>query len=138
MKIMLIHLMIFLYGAGRARKDVKELKREIFGFDQINNINEPRDNVSSGGSRYATSGRIDKQLLDAVKGYDNGLDKVRMKAAEIRDNIMEWHGFTKQIDSLTGQISWKFTNTNSTIYKIVNTLKDIIKYGKEAISEYLI
>ena len=95
MKIMLIHLMMFLYGAGRARKDVKELKREIFGFDQINNINEPRDNSSNSGSGYSTSGRIGQRLLDTIKGYDNALDKVRMKAAEIRDNIMEWIEFTK-------------------------------------------
>ena len=121
-------------GAGRARKAVKELKREILGFDQINNINEPKDNASSGNSGYATSGGIDQRLLDAIRGYDNGLDKVRMKAAEIRDKIMQWLGFTKQIDPLTGEISWKFTNTNSTIYKIVTALKDIIKYGKEAIS----
>ena len=121
-------------GAGRARKAVKELKREILGFDQINNINEPKDNASSGNSGYATSGGIDQRLLDAIRGYDNGLDKVRMKAAEIRDKIMEWLGFTKQIDPLTGEISWKFTNTNSIIYKIVIALKDIIKYGKEAIS----
>ena len=121
-------------NAGRARKAVKELKREILGFDQINNINEPKDNTGSGGSGYVTSGGIDQRLLDAIRGYDNGLDKVRMKAAEIRDKIMEWLGFTKQIDPLTGEISWKFTNTNSTIYKIVTALKDIIKYGKEAIS----
>lgn len=119
-------------SADGAGKKVKELKRQVLGFDQINNISENKDN---GGSGSSISGGIDQRLLDAIKGYDSGLDKVKMKATLIRDRIMEWLGLTKEIDPLTGQISWKFSDTNSTLYKIVNAFKDIIKYGGKAISE---
>lgn len=83
----------------------KELKRQTLGFDQINNINENKDSGSGGAS---VSGGIDQRLLDAIYGYDNGMDKVRMKATEIRDRIMEWLGFTKKINSETGELSWEF------------------------------
>lgn len=114
-----------------ATDSVKELKRQTLGFDQINNINENKDNGSGGAS---VSGGIDQRLLDAIYGYDNGMDKVRMKATEIRDRIMEWLGFTKQIDPLTGEISWKLDGSNSTMGKIISSLKKIVKYGKDAVS----
>lgn len=113
-----------------ATDSVKELKRQTLGFDQINNINENKDSGSGGGS---VSGGIDQRLLDAIYGYDNGMDKVRMKATEIRDRIMEWLGFTKQIDPLTREISWKLDGSNSTMGKIISALRDIVKYGKEAV-----
>lgn len=113
-----------------ATASAKELKRQTLGFDQINNINENKDSGSGGSS---VSGGIDQRLLDAIKGYDNGMEKVRMKATEIRDRIMEWLGFTKEIDPLTGEISWKLTNTDSTMGKIIYALKDIVKYGKEVV-----
>lgn len=90
-------------SADDASKAVKELKRQTLGFDEIHNINENKD--SSNGADV--SGGIDQRLLDAITGYDNGMDKVRMKATEIRDRIMEWLGFTKEIDPLTGKVSFK-------------------------------
>lgn len=116
-----------------ATNKVKELKRQTLGFDQINNIgtNENNNlNVSSG---------IDQRLLDAIKGYDSGLEKVRMKATEIRDRIMEWLGFTKEIDPLTGAVSFKLKEGYSNLkliggiiatligFKLVKGLIDITK-----------
>ena len=118
-------------SADDASKAVKELKRQTLGFDEIHNINENKD---SGGNSGGTSGGIDQRLLDAIQGYDNGMDKVRMKATEIRDKMMEWLGFTKEIDPLTGEVSFKLTNTNTSMGKIIEYLKDIVKYGKEAIT----
>lgn len=117
-------------SADDASGKVKELKRQVLSFDQIHNINESKNN----GSGTNISGGIDQRLLDAINGYDNGLDKVKMKATEIRDRIMEWLGLTKEIDPITGEINWKFSDTNSTLFKIVNAFKDIIKYGGKAIS----
>ena len=120
-------------SAGSATGKVKELKRQLLGFDQINNINDPKEPKSGSGSGGGASGGIDQRLLDALYGYDNGMDKIRMKATEIRDKIMEWLGFMKVIDPITGEVSFKFANTRSTIYKLVMAFKDIVKYGKQAI-----
>ena len=56
------------------------------GFDEINNITLP--DKTSGGSGGASVGGIDKRLLDAMKEYDNLMDKVKSKATDIRDKIL--------------------------------------------------
>ncbi len=114
---------------------VKELKRQTLGFDELHTIN--KDSGSGGSSGTSVSGGIDQRLLDAIKGYDNGMDSVKMKATEIRDKIMEWLGFTKEIDELTGEVRFKFTDTDSTLYKVVEALKKIYDNGKKVIAEVL-
>lgn len=99
---------------------VKELKRQTLGFDQINNINENKDSGSGGSS---ITGGIDQRLLDAIKGYDNGMEQVRMKATQIRDSIMEWLGFTKEIDPLTDEVSFKLGEGYTNIEKILDVIK---------------
>lgn len=94
-------------SAGKATKATKELKRQVLGFDQINNITSPSKS-GSGSSGGGVGTGIDKRLLDALSGYDNLMDDVQMKATKIRDKVMEWLGFTKQVDDETGEVSFKF------------------------------
>lgn len=108
-------------SADDASSAVKELKRQTLGFDEIHNINENKDSGSNSGG---TSGGIDQRLLDAIQGYDNGMDKVRMKASEIRDKIMEWLGFTKEIDPLTGEVSFKFKGIKTLLKNVLKSWKD--------------
>lgn len=110
-----------------ATDSVKELKRQTLGFDQIHNINENNDN----GSGSNLTGGIDQRLLDAIYGYDNGMDKVRMKATEIRDRIMEWLGFTKEINPLTGEVGFKLKDGETrfgSILGIINDAKGILQF----------
>lgn len=104
---------------------VKELKRQTLGFDEIHNINENKN--SNSGS---TNGGIDQRLLDAITGYDNGMDKVKMKATEIRDRIMEWLGFTKEIDPLTGELSFKYDGLKNTLKNIWGSFKGLNTQSK--------
>lgn len=112
---------------------VKELKRQTLDFDEIHTIN--KDNSSGGSDGSSISGGIDQRLLDAIQGYDNGMDKVKMKATEIRDRIMEWLGFTKEIDEVTGEVRFKFDDTDSNLYKIVEAFKNIYDNGKKVVGE---
>lgn len=117
-----------------ATNSVKELKKQTLGFDQIHNINEKNNN----GNGFIDDG-IDQRLLDAIKGYDNGMDKVRMKATQIRDNIMEWLGFIKNIDLLTGEVNFKLKDGYSNLkliggivatlvgFKLFTSLKNLAK-----------
>ncbi len=111
-------------SANGASKAVKELRRQTLGFDEIHNINENKDNNSG----TSVNGGIDQRLLDAIKGYDNGMDKVRMKATEIRDRIMDWLGFTKEIDPLTGKVSFKLKEGYSNLKLIGGVLGVLIGY----------
>jgi len=94
-------------GASSATKATKELKRQILGFDQINNITSPSKSGSSSGSG-GVNGGIDKRLLNAIKGYDNLMEKVEMKANRIRDAIMKWLGFTKEEGDELDEVKFKF------------------------------
>lgn len=105
---------------------VKELKRQTLGFDEIHNINGDNDS----GSGASVTGGIDQRLLDAIHGYDNGMDKVRMKATEIRDRIMEWLGFTKEIDPLTGEVKFKYQGIKTTLKNIWNSFIGLSTQGK--------
>lgn len=111
-----------------ATDSVKELKRQTLGFDQINNINENKDSGNSGTSNLV--GGIDKRLLDSIKSYDNGMESVRMKATDIRDKIMGWFGFTKEIDPLTGEVSFKYQGIEKTLSNFWEWFKELNTQGK--------
>ena len=118
-------------GASNASKAAKELKRQVLGFDQINNLTTPSKSGGSGGSGSGTSvGGIDKRLIDALKGYDNLMDKVRMKALDIRDRWMDILGFKKVINPLTGEIEFKYQGFSKTLENLVKWFSDLSAKGK--------
>lgn len=117
-------------SADGASKKVKELKRQTLGFDQINNITSPSSSGSKGASGAGGIGAIDKKLLDAIKEYDNGMDSVRNKARDIRDKIMEWLGFTKEINPETGEITWKYQGLGTTLKNMWSSFKELSVQGK--------
>ena len=119
---------------GNAGKKAKELKAQLMGFDEINNIN--LDDSSSSGSGGSSAGTgIDQRLLDALKGYDNMMDRISNKATEIRDKILDWLGVTdgtyknlKRIGEIAGAIgiaigTWKISSTITNLLKNLGILK---------------
>ena len=110
-------------SAGNATKKLKELHRQTLGFDQINNITSPTNSGSSGGG--GTGGGnygIDKRLLDAMSDYDNAMSKIQMRAVKIRDTIMEWLGFQKQINEETHQTEFTYDTTGKTLEQILTEI----------------
>lgn len=107
---------------GTASGKAKELKNQLMGFDEINNITLPS---SSGSGSGGMSGGIDQRLLDAMQEYDNLMDKVKGKTTNIRDRIMEWLGFTKKINPLTNEINWEYTGMSKQAETILGILKTI-------------
>lgn len=115
---------------GTAGKKAKELKAQLMGFDEINNISL-QDNSGSGGSEGGAKGTgIDQRLLDAMKEYDNLMDKVKNKATEIRDNILDWLGFTRDVN---GNLKWSWSDMNGiakTLAVITGIVGGIYVIGK--------
>ena len=101
---------------GTASGKAKELKNQLMGFDEINNIS--LETKSSSGTSGTTGTGIDQRLLDAMKEYDNLMDKVSNKATTIRDKILDWLGFTRD---LNGDLKWSWKNMNS-IAKITSII----------------
>lgn len=105
---------------GDANKKAKELKAQLMGFDEINNINLDNDTSSGGGSSGGGAGGIDQKLLDALKGYDNLMDSVSNKATEIRDKMLEWLGFERDDDG-----TWRLKEGLTNFEKILDVAKMI-------------
>ena len=83
---------------GKATKQAKEFKKQLMGFDEINNIEPPTESTSGGGGSSGggggIGGSVDPALLNALKEWDNMMDKISGKAQEIRDKILDWLGVT--------------------------------------------
>ena len=103
---------------GDASKNAKELKNQLMGFDEINNIS--LDNKSSGSSSDSNGVGIDKRLLDAIDDYDNLMDSVSNKATEIRDKMLAWLGFKRNDDG-----TWKLKEGLTNFEKILDIVKTI-------------
>ena len=100
---------------GTANDNAKKLKAQLMGWDEIHNITL---NDNSGSGSGVSGGGIDQRILDAMSEYDNLMADVDMKATRIRDKIMEWLGFTKEINPETGEISWKLNDGFTNLEKI--------------------
>lgn len=91
---------------GEAEKKSKKIRDNLQSIDEVHNLNE---DTSSSGSAGVSIGGIDSRLLDAMKGYDNLMGSVNSKANEVRDKLMAWLGFTKQINEETQEIYFTYT-----------------------------
>lgn len=105
---------------GNASKKAKELRKTLMGFDVLNVINTPTESKGSSGS--GGIGEIDPKILSALEEYESSMENIEMKATQIRDRIMEWLGYTKEIDPVTGEISWKLKEGYQNIEKIRDLL----------------
>lgn len=114
---------------GKAGKNAKELKKQLAGFDEINNLTNPKEPSVGGGGGVggigSTGGKYLDILMDNLKGYDNLMGSISNKATEIRDNIMDWLGFMKLVDPITGDVTWKLRDGETTLAKIWGWVKTI-------------
>lgn len=118
-----------LEGAGAA---AEKLKHGLRGFDKLNVITTPTS--SSSGSASGGAGGIDPAIMksfnNAYDEYLKKLDNVQMKATKIRDKIMEWLGFQKEINALTGKTEWKYKGMKTTLKNIWDSFKNLSTTGK--------
>lgn len=113
-------------GIDKAAEKVKNL---LAPFDKVNVLTKPEDSSSSGSGSSSSIGGIDYRILDAIQDYDIGLESVSMKATQIRDSIMEWLGFTKQVNAETGEVTWNLKEGWSNLKTIGVVLASIIGLG---------
>lgn len=109
---------------GSVSKLKKNIESITLPFDELNTISEPTPPSPSGGGAGAMGAPIDWGLEE----YQSQLENVQMKATKIKETILEWLGFTKEVNEETGLIEWKapdFKDTNSNleeIYKLATTI----------------
>lgn len=80
-------------GLDKATKKAKELAGAL-GIDELNTFGKNTDDSSgsggSGGSGSGGIGSIDPRILKALEDMDYLFDSIRMKAHEIRDQLLSW------------------------------------------------
>lgn len=113
-----------LNGAGASVDDLNNKMKGLRNFDKLNVITTPTNNASS-----ISSGSIDPKILQgfnlAFEEYDDLMDSVRMKAHDIRDSILEWLGFSKELNPITGEIEWKYQGLDKTLSNMWNSFADL-------------
>ncbi len=128
-----LDLMDNLDGAGESADKLASKMKGLRGFDKLNVINTPSSggggSVSGGGGSF-----VDPKIMDAFnktfEQYNDLMDSVRMKALDIRDAIMEWLGFTKKINPLTGEISWEYEGIGKTLSNMWQSFKKLNPLAK--------
>lgn len=100
---------------GGASKKAKEFKKQLMGFDEINNITPPTQSGGGGGGGAGGGKDITDKLLPLIKDWDTHMESIRDKAQEYADKIMEALGFTKK---LNGEWEWNWKNVSPTLVKI--------------------
>lgn len=108
-------------GLGGATKKAKELKKQLMGFDEINNIDPASASGSSGGSSGVATG-IDDKLLNSLKEWDNKMSSISGKAQKYRDAILKALGFTRDIN---GNLKWSWKDMNN-ILKILTVIAGVV------------
>lgn len=108
----------------------EKLRKSLAGFDEINNIASATD----GNMAFNTGGLSDTyyELLDNLKSYDNLMGGISTKAGRIADDVMNWLGFSKKINSETGEITYKFDGLNTNTSLLLATVSGLagIKLAK--------
>ena len=101
-------------------------KKQLRGFDKLNNITTPSKGGGGGGGALG----IDKNILKLLDDVDNNFLKIKNKATEIRDKIMEWLGFIKKIDEHGNTIGWEYGGLEKTIQNLSKWWKGLNTQSK--------
>ena len=112
-------------GVKDTKKAIKELKNAMGSIDELNVISPPSDTSGGDVGGVGGFGGVDPRLLEAMKDYDNQIEKVKNNATKVRDRIMEWLGFTKLVDEKTGEVTFKLKDGITKFEIIKGLLKTI-------------
>lgn len=101
-------------------------KKQLRGFDKLNNITTP----SKGGGGAGGGLGIDESILKLLDNVDNDFLKIRNKATEIKEQIMEWLGFIKKVDEHGNTIGWEYGGLEKTIQNLSKWWKGLNTQSK--------
>lgn len=102
-------------SAGGLKKALDDITAP---FDELNVV---KDDTSSGGGGGGISGITDSAIA-SLEAYNTLLNSVNDKAIQIKENILHWLGFTKDLNPETGEIVWKLDEGYTNLEKIRTAL----------------
>lgn len=110
-----------------ASTSTAKIQKSLRSFDKLNNLSSQKGGGGASGISAGDVGVL-KQLQDLMTSYDGHLSEVENKARKIRDHILDWLGFSKDVN---GQWEWSATNLLKNIW---NWWRDLNIVGKEFVS----
>lgn len=111
-------------------------KKQLRGFDKLNNISTPSSGGGAGGAGGLT---VDPNILGILDQMDNNMLNIKNRATEIRDKIMQWLGFSRDANGEWTKTEGKLTKFDIILKGILATLALITAFGiaKKVVSIYL-
>ena len=95
-------------GIGGATKAAKEFKKQLMGFDEINNITPPSQSSGGGGGGAAVGGGVSPELLKGLEDWDAQLGLIDNKAKEIANDFLKIFGLTIDENGELKKVDGKF------------------------------
>lgn len=120
-------------GLNDMSNAANKAKKSLRGFDKLNVITTP----TSGASGVGGIGGVDQKILDAMQEYNDMLQEAHNKATKIRDDIMEWLGFTKDTNGKWEHTKWTIGDVVAGFALLLGAIKGIktvwnlIDFGKK-------
>ena len=115
--------------AGESADNLKSKMSGLRAFDKLNVISTPSSSTSP-----SAGGGIDPKIMDAFNNsfskYDDMMKKVQLKANYIKEQIMKWLGFTKDIDALSGKITYKYSGIGTTLKNFIDSFMKLNNLAK--------
>lgn len=91
----------------------KKLKRQLAGFDELNNLTSPTQGGGGGTNTDLGAGfELDLPEYDMLAGYTKGID-------DMTNKIMKMFGLS---ENALGKLSWKWEDVDSKIKAVIITL----------------
>lgn len=127
-------------GFDNATASAKAFKKQLQGFDVLNNITTT---TKSGGGSGVDGSTIDPRLLNSISDWNMHLELASKKVQEITDNMLDWLGITKEVDEETGKVTYKLDDGHTNIKKIgellagatiLGAIRKIVKYGEPIVT----
>ena len=99
---------------GDANESATKLKRQLAGFDELNNLTTPSSGGSGGGTGVPSVGGFDIPLpeYDMLEGFSKGID-------DLTEQVMDFFGLT---EDASGKLSWSFEDMDNKAKALMITL----------------
>ena len=81
-------------GIGGASAAAKEFKKQLMGFDEINNIAPPAKSSGGGGAGGVGAGSVSPELIEGLEKWNSQLDLIDNKARDVANDFLKIFGLT--------------------------------------------
>ena len=101
-------------SADNASDSIDELNGKLLSFDKFTALSSPTDQAGMTSDV--------ENILASLGDYTSGFEEVTSHAREVADAILDWLGYVKELDPITGDINVTLKDT----YTNLELIKDVL------------